>query len=664
MEAPPGFSQVADPLPDALLLVDGDGLLVDLNPSASRLFGYPRDQLKGQPLARFCASEPNVVLDVIKAGSRSRSLVPGALKIAVAGSEPLDCRCEGCLYSPRSDSEPVLVMLRLSDKKAAGTRFLELNERLVGLVKEVNQRKLAEAELEAVSERLRVTLASIGDAVVSADVQGKVTFTNAVAERLMGLQSPPIGRPLQDVFVIVNETTREPVENPVDKVLRSGDIVGLANHTVLLRPDGSELPIDDSGAPIRNRDGETIGVVMVFRDVSERRQLEIELQKYTRELEESDRRKDEFLSMLAHELRNPLAPLSSSVRLLERLQGGASPQVGRALGTMNRQIGHMTRLVDDLLDVARLKSGSIELRKAPVDLTDVVLQASEMARTVADAGGVDLVVPPVPSLVVDGDATRLVQVVANLLTNAAKFTPAGGTASIRVRDEGGQALLVVRDTGVGIEPALLPRIFDLFVQGDRSLDRASGGLGIGLTVARSIVELHGGTIRAVSEGRGKGAEFVIQLPLLAGGVARAPESPRAAEAAAAPLDILVVDDNVDALDALSSLLEMEGHAVRSAASAAAALQLLNEFQPDAVLLDIGLPGMNGYELARAIRKQAGNRRMLLVAISGYGDSAAKQSSAQAGIDSHLTKPVDFDTLIAVLRTGQADRPAWRHGPPC
>ncbi|HZF78563.1 MAG TPA: PAS domain S-box protein, partial [Rubrivivax sp.] len=339
MQAPPGFRQVADPLPDALLLVDGDGLLVDLNPAAGELFGHSRDELVGQPLARFCDGDADAVLQVVRTSSRSRSFVPCALRIAAANAEPQDCRCEGSLYSPKSDAGPAVVMLRLSSKQAATSRFLELNERLVALVKEINQRKRAEAELEAVSERLRVTLASIGDAVVSADVQGRVTFTNAVAERLMGLTTAPIGRPLQEVFVIVNETTREPVESPVEKVLRSGQVVGLANHTVLVRPDGSELPIDDSGAPIRNRDGQTIGVVMVFRDVSERRLLEIQLQKHTRELEEADRRKDEFLSMLAHELRNPLAPLSSSVRLLDRLQG-LSPQAGHVLAMMGRQIGH------------------------------------------------------------------------------------------------------------------------------------------------------------------------------------------------------------------------------------------------------------------------------------------------------------------------------------
>ena len=653
MQAPPGFRQVADPLPDALLLVDGDGLLVDLNPAAAQWFGHSRDKLVGQPLASFCAGDTEAVLHVVKASSRSRSFVPCLLRIAGANGQTQDCRCEGSLYSPKSDAAPAVVMLRLSSKQAATSRFLELNERLVALVKEINQRKRAEAELEAVSERLRVTLASIGDAVVSADVQGRVTFTNAVAERLMGLTTAPIGRPLQEVFVIVNETTREAVENPVDKVLRSGQVVGLANHTVLVRPDGSELPIDDSGAPIRNRDGETIGVVMVFRDVSERRQLELELQKHTRELEEADRRKDEFLSMLAHELRNPLAPLSSSVRLLDRLQG-LSPQAGHVLAMMNRQIGHMTRLVDDLLDVARLKRGSIELRKAPVDLADVVSQAREMARAVADAQGVDIVVAPLPSLVVHGDLTRLVQVVANLLTNAAKFTPGGGTATVSLREEGGQARLVVRDTGVGIEPALLPRIFDLFVQADHSLDRASGGLGIGLTVARSIIELHGGTIRALSGGQGQGSEFVVQLPLLTASVARAPEPPAPSRAAAAPeaRNILVVDDNVDALDALSTLLEMDGHVVRSAASAEAALHLLPDFEPDVVLLDIGLPGMNGYELAREIRTRTSGREMLLVAISGYGDRASKQSSTYAGIDSHLTKPVDFDALSAILQAGK------------
>ncbi|HZF78262.1 MAG TPA: ATP-binding protein, partial [Rubrivivax sp.] len=342
--------------------------------------------------------------------------------------------------------------------------------------------------------------------------------------------------------------------------------------------------------------------------------------------------------------------------ILKLTPEGSAPSVKGAREMMERQVKQLVRLVDDLLDVARLKRGSIELRKAPVDLADVVAQAREMARAVADAQGVELVVARLPSLVVYGDLTRLVQVVANLLTNAAKFTPGGGTATVTLREEGGQALLAVRDTGVGIEPALLPRIFDLFVQADHSLDRASGGLGIGLTVARSIIELHGGTIRAHSDGPGQGSEFVVQLPLLSQRVSHAPKplvtAPDVAAAAPAARYILVVDDNVDALDALSTLLEMDGHVVRSAASAEAALHLLGDFEPEVVLLDIGLPGMNGYELAREIRGRASGRNMLLVAISGYGDRAAKESSTYAGIDSHLTKPVDFDALSAVLQAGK------------
>jgi PAS domain S-box-containing protein len=598
-----------------------------------------------------------VVAEVVKAGSRSRSLVPGALDLVHADGTPLACRSEACVYRPASAAGPAVVMLRLSSKQAAARQFVQLNQRLGELVEEVTRRKRAEIALQAVSERLRVTLASIGDAVVSTDVGGRVTFSNAVADRLMGLSEPPLGRPLQDVFVIVNETTRQAVESPVDKVLRLGQIVGLANHTVLLRPDGSELAIDDSGAPIRDQNGRVIGVVMVFRDVSQRRALERELQQHTRELEAADRRKDEFLSMLAHELRNPLAPLATSITLLDKLPG-ASPQVGDVLQVMRRQVGHMTRLVDDLLDVARLTRGSIELRKARIDLADVVAQAIEMGRAFAQPRGVRLEVLPSPSLIVDADLTRLVQVLSNLLSNAAKFTSRGGTVTVSVSEDRGWARMSVRDTGAGIDPALLPRIFDLFVQGDRSLDRRSGGLGIGLTIVRSIVELHGGSIHAASPGVGQGAEFVVRLPLTTAGATPARSSP-VQPPAQQPLRILVVDDNADALQALAAMLALEQHVVRSALDGDAALRVLDEFAADAVLLDIGLPGMNGYELARQIRSRAGGQQVLLVAISGYGSPLAKQLSLEAGIDMHVTKPVDHDVLMQIIRAGrrpgEADR---------
>lgn len=652
MKAPAAFRQTADPLPEALLLVRSDGGLLDMNHAAARWFGQPRERLLGQPIGRYCANDPDAVARVIAASSRSRSLVPFSLRIVLPDSEPLDCRCDGCLYAPGSAGEPAVVMLRLSARKAAASQFLELNARLAELVKEISQRRQAEKALQAVSERLRVTLASIGDAVVSVDLDGRVTFTNAVADRLMGLTQAPIGRPLQEVFRIVNEATRRLVESPVDKVLRSGKVVGLANHTVLLRPDGSELPIDDSGAPILDGQGNIIGVVMVFRDVSERRALEGELQKRARELEAADRRKDEFLSMLAHELRNPLAPLSTSIVLLDKLHG-ASPQVGKVLQMMDRQVGHITRLVDDLLDVARFTRGSIELHKAPVDLADVVAQAVEMGRSITEPRGVHLALLPIPCLMVEGDLNRLVQVLINLIANAAKFTPRGGTTTVSACGRHGEAILRVRDTGVGIEPALLPRIFDLFVQGDRSLARTSGGLGIGLTIVRSIVELHGGTIQALSAGRGEGAEFVVRLPLLTRPVSQADDSQPEPPGSERPLRILLVDDNVDALEALVAVLAMERHDVRSAHNGSAALEVLDRFEPDAALLDIGLPGMSGYELARLIRRRPGGRRMLLVAISGYGDAQAQQLSAESGFDRHLTKPVDFDVLAGLLRAGRS-----------
>lgn len=650
------FEEFANLLPEALLLVSGDGILRAANIAAVEFFGLAVGEVVGQPLARFTLDDASVVADFLRTSSRSKRLVPGRLTIVRPNGGSVDCRCDGAVYRPRTAEMPALVLLRISRKETAVNQFVLLNQRIDNLSREVAGRRSAESALRAVTERLRVTLASIGDAVIATDAEGLVTFMNGVAERLTGtLSSKALGRHLDEVFVIANEETREPVESPVSKVMRQGEIVGLANHTVLIRGDGTELPIDDSGAPIKDVNGSIVGVVLVFHDISERHMLERELLTKTQRLQDADRRKDEFLSMLAHELRNPLAPLNTSVHLLEKLHGSL-PEVSRLSKVMATQLVHMTRLVDDLLDVARLTRGAIELHRSPVSLAEVLEQATEMSVRVIEKRGVTLSIDPgATDALIDGDLTRLVQVFTNLLTNAAKFTESGGTVHLSTRAEPGQAVIVVRDTGAGIDEVLLPHIFDLFVQGDRSLDRAQGGLGIGLTVVRAIVQMHGGSIDAHSEGAGRGSEFIVRLPLLSrdGSVHDRSESPDAPAAASSRLRVLVVDDNVDAADSLCSILESWGHDTHSAYSAQAAIDLLPLVRPQAVLLDIGLPGMDGHQLAKAIRLRTGSK-LLMVAVTGYGDANSRQRSEEAGIDRHMTKPVDLGTLQTLLSAHAPD----------
>lgn len=368
-------------------------------------------------------------------------------------------------------------------------------------------------ELRNSRQWLDTTLRSIGDAVIATDQQGRVLLMNSTAESLTGWsEAHAQGQPLAGIFRIFNEYTDRPAENPVDRVLREGVVVGLANHTVLLGRTGVERAIDDSAAPIRSLDGEMLGVVLVFRDISERRRLEATLAEHARRLEEAHRRKDEFLAMLAHELRNPLMPLSLGLELL-----ADTDQSRDLVRTMKAQVQHLVRLVDDLLDVSRITRGQIELRKQEVALTTVLERAVEMARPLLDDGPHELSVrTPDEPIVLDADPVRLTQAIANLLNNAAKYSPPNSPIRLVAERAGKTVVIRVQDQGVGIDPEWLPRVFDVFVQADQSLGRKHGGLGIGLTLVQTLVRLHGGEVRAASEGRGRGSEFVVTLPIRAG----------------------------------------------------------------------------------------------------------------------------------------------------
>lgn len=507
------------------------------------------------------------------------------------------------------------------------------------------QRKQTEEALWKQSEWLRVTLASIGDAVITTDAGGHVTSLNPVAESLTGwAQQEAQGQPLSTVFRILNEQSRRPVEDPVAEVLREGRIVGLGNHTVLIARDGTERPIDDSAAPIRGAAGETLGVVLIFRDVTEQRQAE-------RELRHADRLKDEFVAMLAHELRNPLAPIRNALHIMK--QPGASGDTLQQVRDMaERQVQHMARLLDDLLDMSRISQGKIELRKEPLNTADVVSRVAETLRPLVEERRQELTISlPHKPVRVEADPTRLEQIITNLLNNAAKYTDLGGHIWLTVERRDREVAFRVRDTGIGIAEEMLPKIFDLFVQAERRLDRSQGGVGIGLTLVKRLVELHGGTIEAISQGLGEGSEFVVRLPAL-GEEPRSPGgSEQAVESSAVALPayrVLVVDDNVDAADTLAILLQMMGQDVQVAHSGASGLALAQDFCPQVVFLDIGMPGMDGYEVCRRLRQQPGTEGAVVIALTGWGQDEDRRRSHDTGFDHHLVKPVEPDTLGELL----------------
>jgi PAS domain S-box-containing protein len=395
-----------------------------------------------------------------------------------------------------------------------------------------------------------------------------------------------------------------------------------------------------SAVPRFGASGEFRGHIGSVFDITERKQIE-------EALHEADRRKDEFLATLSHELRNPLAPLRNSVQLL-RMAGGDDASQTPVLEMMERQVGHLVRLVDDLLEMSRISRGVFELRRERVELAHVVRNAIETSGPLIEAANHELSVSlPEEPLCLDGDPVRLAQILANLLNNAAKYTEPGGKISVRARRHDGIVAVSVRDNGVGLTRDALPRLFDMFSRVDHASGRSQGGLGIGLALARRLTEMHGGTIDASSEGLGLGSEFVVRLPL-----AHSLDSGRAGSAEAAPAipakRVLVVDDNRDAGDSLSMILELLGADVRIARSGPEALEAFESYHPAVVVLDIGMPGMNGYEVAHRMRTAFPERRTALVALTGWGQEDDRRRARAAGFDHHLVKPADIGTLRALL----------------
>ncbi|WP_284620150.1 hybrid sensor histidine kinase/response regulator [Aquabacterium humicola] len=424
---------------------------------------------------------------------------------------------------------------------------------------------------------------------------------------------------------------------------------------ILARPGADSPLIADVMAQLPNvtvieRPVRVAALVSALRTALRARTRQYELRALLDGLHQADRRKTEFLATLAHELRNPLAPISTALSLLAHPLATADDSQ-RQHEVMRRQVDHMVRLVDDLLEVSRITRGKVDLQRLPVPLDAAIRDAVELSRPLIDAAKHTLqVTMPDDALIVDGDLVRLTQVFSNLLNNAAKYTPAGGRVAIDARPDGADALVEVVDSGVGLDEDMLEPIFDMFVQVGGAARAAQGGLGIGLTLVKSLVELHGGQVSARSEGRNRGSTFSVRLPLSrqAGQVAAAEHAP-AWEAASVPHSILVVDDNRDAADSLAELLRALGATAFAAYSGAQALQLAAERRLDAAVLDIGMPGMDGCDLARRLRGSPAHSAMLLIALTGWGQEADKQRINEAGFDHHMLKPADAAALIGVLQ---------------
>jgi len=737
---------------DAVITTDAECRVEYLNPVAQRLLGWQNAEVARRDLTE--------VFRIIN--EKTRQPVANPAVRALAEGIIIGLANHTVLIS-RDGTE------RSIDDSAAPIR--DADGRIVGAVlvfRDISERRRNENLLREQQEWLRVTLASIGDAVIATDRDSHVTFLNPVAQRLTGwTQADAQGKKLEVVFSISNEKTGQSVANPVARVLRDGTIVGLANHTILEARDGTRRPIDDSAAPIRDAEGNLLGVVLTFRDVTESRQAETALRQSERELAEffenatlalhwvgpdgiilranqaeldllgyrpdeyvgrpitdfhadqdvicdiltrlragerladyparlkckdgsikdvlidssvlwrngkfihtrcftrdvtrqkqaeqelrdNDRRKDEFLATLAHELRNPLAPIRNSLQILRmpRIDAEVAEQ---SRDVLDRQVQHLVRLVDDLLDVSRVMRGKIELRREHVELSTVIARAVETAKPLIELQRHDLEIIVSPeSLPLDADPVRLAQVVGNLLTNAAKYTEANGRIWVTASREGDLAILSVRDNGIGIAPDMLPHVFDLFVQADHTSTKSQGGLGIGLTLVKNLVEMHGGSVTAHSRGLGEGSEFIVQLPLVSQDGQKVNNS-TIHEMNPAPtssgLRLLVVDDNRDAASTLAMLLRLKGHQVEVANDGPTALAMAEELRPDVIFLDIGMPRMDGYEVARRIRQQPELNNVVLAALTGWGQQEDRRRTAAAGFNHHLVKPPELKIVDALL----------------
>ena len=617
------LASIVESSDDAIVSKSLDGIIQSWNAGAERLFGYSAEQAIGRHISLVIpperlAEEDDIVAS-LKAGKR----------IDHVETERV-----------RSDGQRVQVSLTISPIRDASGVVIGASK----IARDVTERKRIEAE----REKFVTLIENSTDFIGMCDLDGVPFFVNRAGLKMVGLDDIEQARRMPVASFFFSEDQDRMMHEFFPSVLRNGhgEVEVRFRHFKTGAPRWMAYKV----LTLPGADGRPVAFATVSQDVTERRRLEDDLRRVVAELSDADRWKNEFLAMLAHELRNPLAPISNAVRALS-LGRRDETAVDSASEMLERQVGQIIRLVDDLLDVSRISRGKIALRPERVELTRIIDQAVEASRAQYRSMDQELTVSlPSEPVYLNADPTRLAQVVGNLLNNAHKFTDVGGRISVAVEREGAQVVIRVKDTGVGIAAEHLAGIFEMFTQVESSLERSRSGLGIGLTLVKTLVEMHGGTVEAHSDGPGRGSEFVVRLPVLRD----VPESlsPAAPEHLdASPVvrrRVLIVDDNRDAAEWLATLLSLSGHETHIALDGDQAVKAAERLLPDAILLDIGLPRIDGYEVCRRIREQPWGRGLMIVALTGWGQEEDRQKSKEAGFNTHLVKPVDDEVIMNLL----------------
>jgi PAS domain S-box-containing protein len=623
------FRQLVDSVEDyAIFLLDPTGTVTTWNVGAQRIKGYAPGEILGKHFSVFYTPEavakawPQYELSVARESGRF-------------SDEGWRVRKDGTHFW----ASVVISAVRAKDGSIRG--FLKIT-------RDLSERRQAEEALRESEERFRLLVEGVQDyAIFRLDPEGRVQSWNQGAEILKGYSAAEIIGRHFSTFYTADAILQDKPAWELRMAIEHGRV---EDEGWRVRKDGTRFWANVVITALRDADGRLNGFAKVTRDMTERRNLEALL--------EVDRQKDQFLAILAHELRNPLAPIRNALEVM--VQPQVTPDAGaRAREIAERQLKNMTRLLDDLLDVSRIRQGRIELRREIIGLSAILTSSVETSQPlISDRQHQLTVESPAQEVWVEGDPVRLSQALTNLLNNAAKYTDPGGRIWLTAARSDGDAVIRVRDSGIGIDPLMVPHVFDLFVQADRRTGVSATGVGIGLTLARRLVELHGGRVDAFSPGIGLGSEFVMRLPVVE--ASRVPTSDVRAESAKSPaernaLRVLVVDDNVDAADGLALLLDLQGHQTRVAYDGATALEAAAEFRPDIAILDIGMPMMDGYELARRLRKAPETEKTVLVAMTGWGQEEDVRKATEAGFHHHLVKPSEPAVLEELLADYDRER---------